>query len=632
MHQQHSLPTQYNAKNTEENIYQLWESQKFFSCQSTSSKPAFCIMLPPPNVTGALHLGHALDHTIQDVLIRWKRMSGFNTLWQPGLDHAGIATQSVLEKKLRKQGLQNIDRDEFLKHAWSWKEQYSDRITSQMKRLGDSCDWERNRFTLDEEFSQAIKKVFVTLYNEGLIYRDYRLVNWDTKLGSAVSDLEVEHEKRETSLWHFKYILSDNKKEYLVVATTRPETMLGDTAVCVHPEDERYKKYIGRKVVHPFLDKNIPVIADEFVDPEFGSGVVKITPAHDFTDYNIGRKHQLDFVNIINTDGTFNQNTGTFQGLSISDPETRSKVMFGLDQKGLVTLQESYTATVPVSQRSGEVIEPFLSKQWFVKSSLMADKAKEVIKSKAISFEPELWTSTYLHWMNHLQDWCISRQLWWGHRIPAWFCKDCQKISVSETDVKKCHHCSSQNIYQENDVLDTWFSSALWPFVTLGWPKKTSQLKTFYPTDVLVTGHDIIFFWVSRMIMAGLHHLKDIPFKKVYIHGIIRDNKGKKMSKTLGNTLDPIDLIDQYGADVLRLTLLSQVSGGRDLKFSKKTLTVYRNFLNKIWNATRFSLSFLEKSDRSFEISLSDISQSEHLHLTRSVDYLQTGYFRRIYQ
>ena len=613
MNQQHLLSTQYSAKDIEKNIYQFWESQDFFSCQSKSSKPAFCIMLPPPNVTGALHLGHALDHTIQDVLIRWKRMSGFNTLWQPGLDHAGIATQSVLEKKLEKEGLKNLGRNQFLEHAWSWKEEYSDRIISQMKRLGDSCDWKKNRFTLDEEFSHAVKKVFVTLYNEGLIYRDYRLVNWDIKLRSAVSDLEVEYEKRETSLWHFKYVLSDNNKEHLVVATTRPETMLGDTAVCVHPEDERYRKYIGKKVVHPFLDKNIPIIADEFVDPEFGSGVVKITPAHDFTDYGIGKKHQLDFINILNTDGTFNQNTGAFQNLSLL--EAQDEVVFGLDQKGLLLLQEPYTTTIPVSQRSGEVIEPFLSKQWFVKSSLMADKAKEVIKNKSISFEPELWTNTYLHWMNHLQDWCISRQLWWGHRIPAWFCRDCEKISVSQRVIKRCHHCSSYNVHQEKDVLDTWFSSALWPFVTLGWPKETNELKTFYPTDVLVTGHDIIFFWVSRMIMSGLHHLKEVPFKKIYIHGIIRDNKGKKMSKTLGNTLDPIDLIEEYGADVLRLTLLSQVSGGRDLKFSKKTLTVYRNFLNKIWNAARFSLSFLKEKGSPFDVSSMDISQLKDLHL-----------------
>ena len=615
MNQQHLLSAQYNAESIEEDIYKFWESQNFFSCQATSSKPAFCIMLPPPNVTGALHLGHALDHTIQDVLIRWKRMSGFNTLWQSGLDHAGIATQSVLEKKLKKEGLQDIGHDEFLKHAWSWKEQYSDRIISQMKRLGDSCDWNRNRFTLDDHFSQAVKKVFVTLYNEGLIYRDYRLVNWDTKLGSAVSDLEVEHEKCETSLWHFKYIISDSNKEHLVVATTRPETMLGDTAVCVHPEDERYKKYVGRRLLHPFLDKEIPIIADDFVDREFGSGVVKITPAHDFTDYNIGKKHKLDFINILNTDGTLNQNAGLFQGLSISDVKTRDKVVSSLNQKGLLVLQEPYTTTVPISQRSGEIIEPFLSKQWFVRSSLMANKAKDVIKNKSISFIPELWTNTYLHWMNHLQDWCISRQLWWGHRIPAWFCKDCEKISVSEDPLRICCHCSSHHIHQETDVLDTWFSSALWPFVTLGWPKETKELKTFYPTDVLVTGHDIIFFWVSRMIMSGVHHLKEIPFRKIYIHGIVRDDKGKKMSKTLGNTLDPIELIDKYGADALRLALLSQVSGGRDLKFSKKTLTVYRNFLNKIWNATRFSLSFLEKSDVSSKISSIDISQLKELHL-----------------
>ena len=616
MNQQNLLSTQYNAKNIEKNIYQFWESQNFFSYQNSPSKSTFCIMLPPPNVTGALHLGHALDHTIQDVLIRWKRMSGFNTLWQPGLDHAGIATQSVLEKELKKQGIQprNIGRDEFLKHAWSWKDKYSHRIISQMKRLGDSCDWEKNRFTLDEGFSQAVRKVFVTLYNEGLIYRDYRLVNWDIKLRSAISDLEVEYEKRETSLWHFKYIVSGDD-EYLTVATTRPETMLGDTAVCVHPEDKRYKKYIGKKVIHPFLEKEMPIIADDFVNPEFGSGVVKITPAHDFTDYNIGKKHQLDFVNILNTDGTLNQNTGPFQGSLISDSKTRNSVISNLDQKGLFLLQEPYTTTVPVSQRSGEVIEPFLSKQWFVKSSLMADKAKEVIETKAISFIPELWTNTYLHWMNHLQDWCVSRQLWWGHRIPAWFCKECQKISVSEGDIRECHHCLSHNIYPETDVLDTWFSSALWPFVTLGWPKKTNELKTFYPTDVLVTGHDIIFFWVSRMVMAGLHHLKEVPFKKVYIHGIVRDDKGKKMSKSLGNTLDPIDLIDQYGADALRLTLLSQVSGGRDLKFSKETLTVYRNFLNKIWNAARFTLSFLDKNDKSSKISLSNFPQSKDLHL-----------------
>ena len=615
---QQLLHPQYDAKNIEENIYKFWQSQNFFACQSQSSKPTFCIMLPPPNVTGSLHLGHALDHTIQDVLIRWKRMSGFNTLWQPGLDHAGIATQSIVEKELDKQGLKakNIGREAFLKHAWSWKEKYSQRIIGQMKRLGDSCDWQKNRFTLDEGFSQAAKKVFVTLHKEGFIYQDQKLVNWDTKLESAISDLEVEHEQRKTSLWHFKYMLSDNDKEHLLVATTRLETILGDTAICVHPQDERYKKYIGRNVTHPFLDKQIPIIADDFVDPQFGSGVVKITPAHDFTDYEVGKRHQLEFINILNPDGTFNHNAGPYQGFTTL--KARDKIMVDLDQKELLVLQEDYTTTVPVSQRSGEIIEPFLSTQWFVKSSLMADKAKEIVENKTLSFEPELWTSTYLHWMNNLQDWCISRQLWWGHRIPAWFCKDCKQVSVSEFTPKECHHCSSQNIYQEKDVLDTWFSSALWPFVTLGWPKETKDLKTFYPTDVLVTGHDIIFFWVGRMVMAGLHHTKEIPFRKVYIHGIIRDSKGKKMSKSLGNTLDPIELIDQYGADALRLALLSQVSSGRDLKFSKKSLEVYRNFLNKLWNAARFAFSFLEKKDNSHSLSnmsLLEKSYLENLHI-----------------
>lgn len=609
----HSLHPQYNAKNIEENIYQFWQFHNFFACQDQSSKPTFCIMLPPPNVTGYLHLGHALDHVIQDVLIRWKRMSGFNTLWQPGLDHAGIATQSVVERELDKQGLKakDIGRSKFLEYAWSWKDKYSRRIISQMKRLGDSCDWQKNRFTLDEGFSQAVRKVFVTLYKEGFIYQDQKLVNWDTKLESAISDLEVEHEQRKVFLWHFKYMLADHDEEYLQVATTRLETMLGDTAVCVHPEDERYKKYIGRKVIHPFLNRQLPIIADDFVDPKFGSGVVKITPAHDFTDYEVGKRHQLEFINILNPNGTFNQNAGPYEGLTPA--QATDKVLADLNQKGLMVLQEDYTTTVPVSQRSGEIIEPFLSKQWFVKSSLMTDQAKKVIENKSMSFEPELWTNTYLHWMNQLQDWCISRQLWWGHQIPAWFCRDCKEVSVSEITPKKCHHCSSQNIYQEKDVLDTWFSSALWPFATLGWPKETKELKTFYPTDVLVTGHDIIFFWVGRMVMAGLHHLKKVPFKKVYIHGIIRDSKGKKMSKSLGNTLDPIELIDEYGADALRLALLSQVSGGRDLKFSKKSLEVYRNFLNKLWNAARFALSFLEEKNNS-DISLLDESCLENLH------------------
>ena len=595
MQQSHTLSSRYDADHIEKNIYQFWESQDFFDSQDTSSQPAYCIMLPPPNVTGSLHLGHALDHTIQDVLIRWKRMSGFNTLWQPGLDHAGIATQSVVEKHLHQQGIdpKQIGRDTFLEHAWSWKHTYSDRIIKQMKRLGDSCDWKKTRFTLDKNLSRAVKKVFVTLYREGLIYRGERLVNWDVKLGSAVSDLEVEHVESDGFLWHIKYPLS-NSSDHLIVATTRPETLLGDTALFVHPEDQRYQKHIGQKAILPLLNKQIPIIADTFVDQNFGSGVVKVTPAHDFTDYDIGKKYNLPFVNILNVDGTLNDNAGPYKGLNVT--EARQHVLEDLKQQGLFVQQEPYKLTVPVSQRSAEVIEPFLSKQWFVKSSLIAEPAKKVFETKTITFEPELWINTYLHWMNNIQDWCISRQLWWGHRIPAWFCKDCDQISVAEEDLQTCQHCQSSHITQEEDVLDTWFSSALWPFTTLGWPDQTPALKTFYPTDVLVTGHDIIFFWVSRMVMSGLHHIKDIPFKKVYIHGIVRDEKGKKMSKSLGNTLDPIQLIDEYGADALRFALISQVSNSRDLKFSKKQIETSRNFLNKIWNATRFALSCVEKT------------------------------------
>lgn len=625
MNQSNMLSSRYEAKNIEETIYEFWESQGFF--QASSSKPSFCIMLPPPNVTGSLHLGHALDHTIQDVLVRWKRMLGLNTLWQPGLDHAGIATQSVVERHIYKQGQdpKQIGREKFLKQAWSWKDKYAQRITQQMKRLGDSCDWKKSRFTLDEGLSQAVKKVFVTLYKEGLIYRGQKLVNWDTKLESAVSDLEVEHQESDGFLWHIRYALLDHPETYLVVATTRPETLLGDTALCVHPEDQRYRQSIGQKAKHPLLSRHLPIISDEFVDRDFGSGVVKITPAHDFTDYEVGQRHNLEMLNILNPDGTLHPNTEKYQGLTVQ--QARKKVLEDLDQLGLLVKQEPYKITVPVSQRSGQVIEPFLSEQWFVKSSYLAKQAKLAVENKDMSFEPELWTNTYLHWMNNIQDWCISRQLWWGHRIPAWFCRNCDQVSVSTSDLKACHHCQSLQIYQDKDVLDTWFSSALWPFSTLGWPEETPELKTFYPTDVLVTGHDIIFFWVGRMMMMGLHYLKEVPFKKVYIHGIVRDKHGKKMSKSLGNTLDPIELIDEYGADALRFALIWQTTGGRDLKFSKDDLQMSRNFLNKIWNAARFALSCIQESNvKSFDLKdLKDVQLPDQWiifklgHLEKSV-------------
>ncbi len=581
----------YEPKKLEARIYKMWDEGGYFKPSFGSEKPTFCIMIPPPNVTGSLHLGHALDHTIQDVLVRWHRMKGFNTLWQSGTDHAGIATQSVVERHLEKKDLnrKTLGREKFVKEVWKWKTKYENRIISQMKKLGDSCDWSRNRFTMDDGLSKAVKKVFVNLYNEGLIYRGKRLINWDPKLSSALSDLEVEHQEKDGHLWHVKYPFSDSDK-FLVVATTRPETILGDTAIAVHPEDERYKKYIGKTVILEFLNKEIKVISDEFVDQSFGSGVVKITPAHDFKDYEVGLRHKLDFINILNPDGTLNNNAGKYEGLKVL--EARKMILKDLKKHNLLVKKEKYKVTTPISQRTGEAVEPYLSDQWFVSTKSIAPPAEKVVQDGTISFEPEHWAKTYLHWMSNIQDWCISRQLWWGHRIPAWHCNECKAITVSESTPSKCCKCKSVDIYQDNDVLDTWFSSALWPFSTLGWPEQTKDLTTFYPTNVLVTGHDIIFFWVARMIMSGLHHVKGIPFRTVFVHGIIRDEKGEKMSKSLGNTLDPLDLIDKSGADALRITLMSQVYGGNDIKFSEKRLEGYRNFLNKIFNATKFCLSF----------------------------------------
>ncbi len=585
----------YDPKTLERRIYKLWEDEGYFSPTLDAKKPKFCIMLPPPNVTGSLHLGHALDHTIQDVLIRWRRMKGFDTLWQSGCDHAGIATQSVVERHLAEKGLERktLGRESFLKHVWEWKTKYEDRIINQMKKLGDSCDWSRNRFTMDDGLSKAVKKVFINLYNEGLIYKGNKLVNWDTKLESAISDLEVEHLNKDGYLWHVKYPIV-NSDEYLVVATTRPETIPGDTALAVNPKDSRYTKYVGKKASLKLVDREIKIIVDDFVDQNFGSGVVKITPAHDFKDYEVGLRHNLEMINILNPNGTLNSNVKKYEGLTTL--KARKVILDDLAKQNLIVKKEKYSVTTPVSQRTGEIVEPYLSKQWFVSTKDISTPAKNVVEKKSISFEPEHWSKTYLHWMNNIQDWCISRQLWWGHRIPAWYCSKCDEIMVSESAPKVCKNCNSKDLYQDNDVLDTWFSSALWPFSTLGWPEPTQELKTFYPTSVLVTGHDIIFFWVARMIMSGLHHTKDIPFKKVFVHGIIRDEKGKKMSKSLGNTLDPLDLIEKYGADALRITLMSQVYGGNDIKFSEKRLEGYRNFLNKVFNANKFCMSFHDKN------------------------------------
>lgn len=587
------LSDRYSPQEVEDRIYQWWDSRGYFKAKDTSTKPPFSIILPPPNVTGFLHLGHALDHSIQDVLVRWKRMSGYNVLWMPGTDHAGIATQSVVEKQLSDEGLDRheMGREEFLQRVWQWKDEYGSRILNQAKRLGNSCDWDRHVFTLDEGVSAAVRKVFVELYKKGRIYRGKRLINWSPKLQSAISDLEVDHVEVKGQLYYIKYPVSDGSGE-LMVATTRPETMFGDSAVAVHPEDDRYRGFIGKTVKLPLTDRLIPIIADPYVDKEFGTGALKITPAHDFNDYEVGSRHSLEFINILNADGTLNEYGGSFMDLKAQ--EARKQVVAELGEHGFLEKTEPHMHSIGHCSRTGCVVEPYLSDQWFMRMSELAIPAKHTVENGTTTFDPESWTKTYLHWMSVIQDWCISRQLWWGHQIPAWHCAQCGYITVSEKTPKACEQCHSEELHQDEDVLDTWFSSALWPFSTMGWPEETETLKTFYPTSVLVTGHDIIFFWVARMMMMGLEFMKDVPFRQVYIHGLIRDSQGRKMSKSLGNSVDPVELIDQFGADALRFTLLSQVASGRDLKFSMQRLEGYRNFMNKIWNATRFSLTALE--------------------------------------
>ncbi len=586
------LSDRYSPKEVEGRLYKWWSDKGYFAAQDQSTKPPYSVILPPPNVTGQLHIGHALNHSMQDLLIRWKRMSGFNALWMPGTDHAGIATQGVVERELAKEKLtrRELGREKFLERVWGWKKQYGDRIIEQMKYLGDSCDWDRFVFTLDEGVSLAVRRVFVQLYKKGLIYKGTKLINWSPKLESALSDLEVEYKEIKGSLYHIRYPTEDGKGE-VTVATTRPETMLGDVAVAVHPQDERYKALIGKKVRIPLTTRSIPVIADEYVDKEFGSGVVKITPAHDFNDYTIGIRHKLPMITILNRDGTLNENGLAYKGLKVQ--EARKRVLDDLRAQNFIVKEDPHTHSVGHDSRTGVVAEPMLSEQWFVKMETLAGPAKAVVENGTVSFEPEAWAKTYLHWLNNIQDWCISRQLWWGHRIPAWYCEGCKHINVAETAPVKCEKCNSANLKQEDDVLDTWFSSALWPFSTMGWPEETETLKTFYPTDVLVTGHDIIFFWVARMIMLGLEFRGDVPFRKVLITGLIRDAEGRKMSKSLGNALDPVELIEEFGADSVRFTLLAQVAAGKDLKFSVPRLEGYRNFMNKIWNAARFSLSVL---------------------------------------
>ncbi|MFL2818699.1 MAG: valine--tRNA ligase [Candidatus Puniceispirillales bacterium] len=587
------MDKRFDSNLIEEKWYKKWLDSGAFSSNSSSTKKPYVIMMPPPNVTGSLHIGHALTFTIQDILIRFHRMQGFDVLWQPGTDHAGIATQMVVERELAKSNItrHRLGREKFVEKVWEWKEKSGGQITNQLKALGTSPDWEKERFTMDEGLSQAVNFVFVKLYKEGLIYRDKRLVNWDPKLFTAISDLEVEQKDMQGKFWYFKYPVEDSN-EFLTIATTRPETMLGDTAVAVNPEDGRYKHLEGKNVVLPILNRPIPIIFDNYSDPEKGSGAVKITPAHDFNDFEVGKRHKLEMINIFNSDASINEN-GPEEYVGLDRFTARKKIIEHMKSLSLFVKEENITHTVPHGDRSNVIVEPWLMDQWYVDAKKLAIPAIEAVKNGKTKFVPKNWDKTYFEWMNNIQPWCVSRQLWWGHRIPAWFGPD-KKIFVetNKQDAEKAaelHYGKKVTLHQDEDVLDTWFSSALWPFSTLGWPENTVDLKKYYPTDVLVTGFDIIFFWVARMMMMGIHFMdKEIPFKEVYIHALVRDDKGQKMSKSKGNVLDPLDLSKKYGADSLRFTLTAMAAQGRDIKLSEERIAGYRNFSTKIWNGCKF--------------------------------------------
>ena len=583
------LPKTYNPSEIEDKIYNNWVEKRYFEAEADSKKEPFTIVIPPPNVTGQLHMGHALDETLQDILVRYKRMKGFNALWIPGTDHAGIATQIKVEEALRNEdGTTRYDlgREKFLEKVWDWKAKYGSRIINQLKKLGSSCAWERERFTMDEGCSKAVKEVFVNLYNKGLIYQGNRIINWCPHCITALSDAEVEYTEQDGYFWHIKYPVKDSD-EYVEIATTRPETLLGDTAVAVHPDDERYTHLVGKTLILPLVGREIPVIADEYVDKEFGTGCVKITPAHDPNDFEVGMRHNLEQIKVLNDDATINSYGGKYEGLDRY--EARKQMVDDLKEQGYLVKVVPHKHNVGQCYRCSTTVEPITSKQWFVKMKPLAEKAIKVVEDGTVKFVPDRFSKTYLNWMENVHDWCISRQLWWGHRIPAYYCTKCNETIVSKEEVTKCPHCGA-DVKQDPDVLDTWFSSALWPFSTLGWPEKTKDLDYFFPTSVLVTGYDIIFFWVARMIFSSLEHTGKEPFKHVLIHGLVRDSQGRKMSKSLGNGIDPIEIIDQYGADALRFTLATGNSPGNDMRFYEKKVESSRNFANKIWNASRFLL------------------------------------------
>lgn len=622
-----NIPTVYNPREVETKWYRHWEESKYFGAKVEKDKKPFCIVMPPPNVTGQLHMGHALDNTLQDILTRWRRMQGYNALWIPGTDHAGIATQAKVEEQLAKESLSKYDlgRDKFLERVWDWKEQYGNRITTQLRSLGASCDWDRERFTMDEGCSKAVLEVFVRLFEQGLIYRDYYITNWCPHCQTTISDIEVEHQDKPGQLFYIKYPAKDNPEEYIVIATTRPETMLGDVAVAVNPEDDRYLHLVGKSLILPIVGRELPVIADAYCDPTFGTGAVKMTPAHDPNDFEIGRRHGLPELQVMDKHGKMNEQAGKYQGLDRW--ECRKQIVRDLEAMGALVKVEDMSHAVGHCYRCNTAIEPMLSKQWFVKMKPLAEPAIEAAKDGRIKFIPERFTKIYLNWMENIRDWCISRQLWWGHRIPVYYCQDCDEMVASITPVKECGKCGGK-VEQDPDVLDTWFSSALWPFSTLGWPDKTPELEQFYSTSVLVTGRDIIFFWVARMIFSGLRFMEEEPFKEVFIHGLVLDSQGRKMSKSLGNGVDPLDVIESHGADSLRFMLITGNTPGNDLRFHFERLDGARNFANKLWNASRFAMMNLGDYDptaKGSEYTLADRWILSRLQgaVVEATDYLE---------
>lgn len=604
MTEEHNIPKVYDPASVEKKWYEFWEKNRYFHAEPEPGKKPFSIVIPPPNITGKLHMGHALDNTLQDILIRWHRMMGDNTLWMPGYDHAGLATQIKVEEVLKKEeGKTRFDlgREEFVKRVWAWKEEYGDRIINQLKCLGISCDWERKRFTMDEGCSRAVRETFVSLFEKGLIYKGTRITNWCVNCHTALSDIEVEHEDTPGHLWYVRYPVVGEEDTYLTIATTRPETIPGDTAVAVNPEDERYAKLIGKTLRLPILNREIPVIADSYVDTKFGTGAVKITPSHDPNDYEMGLRHNLPEIVVIGKDGVMTEEAGPFAGLERY--ECRKQIVARLKEEGYLVKIEEHSHAVGHCQRCHNIVEPLVSTQWFVKMQPLVKAAVDCVTDERTQFVPERFTKNYTGWMENIHDWCISRQIWWGHRIPVWYCDDCGEMSASRTDLEKCPKCGSTHIHQDEDALDTWFSSALWPFSTMGWPDNTELLKQFYPTSVLVTGYDIIFFWVARMLIMGMEFMKEIPFEKVFIHGLVRDSQGRKMSKSLGNGIDPLEVIEKYGADTLRFMLITGNTPGNDMRFYWERVEGTRNFANKIWNASRFALMNMEGYDKDAELA-----------------------------